>query len=88
VQYFLTIAGKPLEDERVYTVATIDYLTEGNDGFVGFSQALDRIIYEQTLRDAALQYVSRKFAKGECIDAPIEGRVSIKGPNTIIDKTP
>lgn len=73
----LLIAGKPLEDEKEYAVATIDYLAEGNDGFVGFSSARQRIIYDISLRDAALLYVREQKAKGLCLDAPIEGRVRI-----------
>lgn len=34
-----SIAGKPVEDDRDYTVATIDYLADGNDGMTAFLQA-------------------------------------------------
>ena len=27
-----TVAGRPIEDEQLYTIATIDYLADGNDG--------------------------------------------------------
>lgn len=87
-EYALSVGGKLLEDEKIYRVATIDYLAEGNDGFVGFALAQDKIIFDQTLRDAALEYVQGKYKNGECIDAFIEGRVTVSGPNTISDKNP
>lgn len=76
-QYQLWIGGKPLEDEKLYRVATIDYLAEGNDGFVGFAKATDKKIFDLTLRDAALQYLRMKTRQGVCVDAPIDGRVVI-----------
>lgn len=87
-EYALFVAGKPLDDEKIYLVATIDYLAEGNDGFVGFALAQDKIIFDQTLRDAALAYVREKYARGECIDAPLEGRVTVTAANTSSDTNP
>ena len=37
-----TLRGKPIDLERVYTVATNDFLADGGDGFEGFKEALAR----------------------------------------------
>jgi 5'-nucleotidase/UDP-sugar diphosphatase len=35
----ITLSGKPLEDDREYTVATNDFLAAGGDGYKGFGEA-------------------------------------------------
>lgn len=73
-----TIGGQPIEDGRTYTVATVDYLAEGNDGMVAFLQADKRVCPEgATLRSLFRKYVERQTAAGKEISAEIEGRVVI-----------
>lgn len=36
----ITIAGQPLDPDRQYTVATIDFLAAGGDGYQGFGEAV------------------------------------------------
>lgn len=86
LQYQFSVNGKALQDDRLYVVATIDYLAEGNDGFGGLKNAVRSKIFEITLRDAALQYVKEKQASGQCLDAPLDGRVSIVGGEMKSDK--
>lgn len=73
------IDGKPIEDERLYTVSTIDYLAEGNDGMTALTKAQSRICPEgATLRNLFMQYVEREQKAGRKLDAKIEGRIVIK----------
>lgn len=73
-----TIGGKPIEDERTYTVATVDYLAEGNDGMLAFLQAERRVCPEgATMRSLFERYVERQSAAGKEISAKIEGRIII-----------
>lgn len=74
-----SIGGKPIEDDRIYTVATIDYLADGNDGMTALMQA-DKREYPAgaTLRSLFLKYVEKQTAAGKKIAAQIEGRVTVK----------
>lgn len=43
--------GQPIDDNKLYTVATIDYLADGNGSMEAFLQADDRVCPEgATLR--------------------------------------
>lgn len=73
------IGGNPVADEQLYTVATIDYLADGNDGMIAFLQAEKRECPEgATLRDLFMKYVERQTAAGKKITSRMEGRVTIE----------
>lgn len=73
------VGGKPLEDDRTYTVATVDYLADGNDGLTAFMQADKRVCPQgATVRDIFTKYVERHAAAGKKITSRMEGRVIIK----------
>lgn len=74
-----SIGGKPVEDERMYTVATIDYLADGNDGMKSLALADKRICPDgATLRDLFVKYVEKQEAAGKKITSRMEGRIIIK----------
>lgn len=74
-----TVAGQPVEDERLYTVATIDYLADGNDGMAALPQAEKRECPAgATLRSLFMDYVERQTAAGKKITSRLEGRVTVK----------
>ncbi|MEG1563072.1 MAG: 5'-nucleotidase [Bacteroides sp.] len=73
-----TIGGKPVEDEKLYTVATIDYLADGNDGMSAFVPPVKRICPEgATLRDLFMDYVKQQTKEGKKVTSRMEGRVTI-----------
>ncbi len=72
------IGGQPISPDRLYTIATIDYLAEGNDGMTALKQARDRICPEgATLRGLFVKYVEQQTAAGKKITAKIEGRICL-----------
>lgn len=74
-----TVGGRPVEDERLYTIATIDYLADGNDGMLALPQAEKRECPEgATLRGLFMDYVERQTAAGKKITSRMEGRVIVK----------
>jgi len=73
-----TIAGKEINPKKTYTVATIDYLAEGNDGLEVLSESTEKIKSEAKLRDIALNYVKEMTKKGKKIDAKMEGRITFQ----------
>ena len=73
------IAGKPLKDDQLYTVATIDYLADGNGRMDAFLQAEKRVCPEDaTLRGLFLDYVRKQTAEGKVITSKLDGRITIK----------
>lgn len=74
-----SIAGRPVEDDRDYTVATIDYLADGNDGLTAFLQADKRECPDgATLRGLFMKYVEKQTAAGKKVTSRMEGRVVVK----------
>ena len=75
-----TVGGRPVDDERTYTVATLDYLAEGNDGMTALRQA-DSSVYppDATLRSLFIDYVERLAKSGREVKARMEGRIVLDG---------
>ena len=69
-----TIGGKEIDPHRIYTVATIDYLAEGNDKMYALKKAVKRHEIGILARDVMMEYV----VKHRVIDSKIEGRIKIK----------
>lgn len=73
----LLIGGKPLDDNREYGVATIDFLLDGGDGLSIAKNARELIVTEEKVIDAMLP-AARKFAEeGKPISYHKDGRVTI-----------
>ena len=74
-----SIDGKPVEDDKLYTVATIDYLADGNGDMDAFLQAKKRECPEDaTLRGLFLDYVRKQTAAGNVITSKLDGRITIQ----------
>ena len=74
-----TVAGRPIEDEQLYTIATIDYLADGNDGMTALLQAEKRECPDgATLRGLFMDYVEQQTAAGKKITSRMEGRITVK----------
>lgn len=73
------VGGQAIDEGRTYTVGTIDFLAEGNDGMAALTRASQRQCPEgATLRGLFVDYVERETAAGRKIEARIEGRVVMK----------
>lgn len=72
------INGETIDDQKEYTIATIDYLADGNDGMVALMQAKARICPEgATLRGLFLDYIKQQTAQNKKITARLENRITI-----------
>ena len=74
------VGGKPIAESREYTVATIDYLAEGNDKMSAFRKAKSKAFPPRTLllRTVFLDYVKECERTGRTVDAQTDGRVRIE----------
>lgn len=74
-----TVAGRPVDDEKLYTIATIDYLADGNDGMIALPQAEQRVCPDSALlRDLFMEYVEQQTAAGKVITSSLDGRITVK----------
>ena len=74
-----TVGGKQVQDDHLYTVATIDYLADGNGDMTAFLQAEKRECPEgATLRGLFMQYVEKQTAAGKKITSRMEGRITME----------
>ena len=72
-----TVGDKPLDDKKVYGLATIDFLLTGGDGISAARNALDLVETDILLRDAVLPYLEQLTEEGKPIAYHVDGRVQI-----------
>ena len=73
--------GEPIDPQRDYRVTTIDYLVQGNDGLTAFQRGHNLNSPQDSLNNSRfiiMNYFRDKQAKGEVVDAQVEGRIKIK----------
>ncbi len=70
----LKIEGEKIDPERIYRIATIDYLANGGDK-CSFFKKLKRHETGQFMRTAVIEYVEQLTQKGQKIKAIKEGRI-------------
>lgn len=74
------IGGEPIDDEKVYGLATISFLLTGGDGLSLADEAVSVTVFEdEDIIDAVLDYVYAETAAGRPIEYKTDGRVTIKG---------
>lgn len=73
------IGGEPLDDEKIYGLATITFLLEGGDGLALAENAVSVTSFDNVdIIDAVLEYVYRETEAGRPIEYKTDGRVVIK----------
>ena len=71
----LFVAGAPIDDDRIYKFATINFLMDGGDGVVLSDVAFNRKDTGVWIRDAIVEYLREQMARGEKIVLQPDGRV-------------
>jgi len=69
------VGGKPIDPQRVYNVASIDFLLDGGDQLRLGALAEDVVLSHVLLKEVMLDYVKDCEAKGIVIDSKADGRV-------------
>lgn len=73
------IDGEPLDDDKIYGVATISFLLDGGDGMSLDHNAVSVTVYDDVaIIDAVLEHVYAETAAGRPIEYKTDGRVVIK----------
>ena len=76
----IKINGEDIDLQRTYRVATIDYLSEGNDRMPAFAKHFDLNSPKDNSNDMRYiisDYFREHEAKGMVVDADVEGRVVV-----------
>jgi 2',3'-cyclic-nucleotide 2'-phosphodiesterase (5'-nucleotidase family) len=73
----LYVGAAELNEQRIYTVATIDYLADGNDGMTPLKRAIDRKNTGLLLREVMMDYIRNASKADKQIVAELDGRISI-----------
>lgn len=69
------VAGNPIDDNAVYTIANSDYIANGGDD-CDMLKVLPQINKGYLLRDALIEYIKQITKQGKPIDWKVEGRVT------------
>lgn len=73
--------GQEIDPQQPYRIATINYLMEGNDKMLAFRKGSNKVAPDaasNNTRYLIMNYFKEKAAKGEVVDAAVEGRIIVK----------
>lgn len=74
----VTIGGQKVDENKQYKVATVDYLSEGNDGLTAFTLSEDKMCPDgATIRQIFLDYVTALAKKGKAVTSKIDARITV-----------
>ena len=69
----VTINGKAIEMDKTYTVATSDYLSQGNDGMLPLKNHIKCWNSEEKIRDLYIEYIKQV----KVVESKVDGRMDI-----------
>lgn len=73
----ITINGQPLDKNKLYSIATNDYLAGGNDHMTQLSEYEKRVNTGLKIRDILLNYIKEQTRSGKEIHPVLDGRIKI-----------
>ena len=73
----VSVNGNAINPEKVYSIATSDYLAGGNDKMVQLAQYVKRQNTGIKLRDILLTYIKHETDRGNKIQATLDGRTKV-----------
>ena len=77
----VTLNGEPIDPNKTYRIATLDYLAEGNDQLVAFKSGTDVVApkeKENNVRYIIMDYFREMMKQGKSVESKIEGRCVIE----------
>ena len=77
----VTVNGAPVDPQKSYRIATLDYLAQGNDGMPAFKSGTDLNSPKDDKNNARYvitDYFREMMKAGKAVDAKVEGRIIIR----------
>ncbi len=74
----IEINGQPLDVNKLYSIATNDYLAGGNDKMIALALYEKRVNTGIKVRNMLLDYIKAETAKGNEIKVALDGRIVIR----------
>ncbi|NLO71376.1 MAG: 5'-nucleotidase [Porphyromonadaceae bacterium] len=69
------IQGKPIENDKLYSIATNDFLAGGNDRMIPLATPVKRVDTGLKIRNLIMEYVIRETQEGRKIQSKLDGRI-------------
>lgn len=76
----LLVGGEPIDPDKIYKFATIDFLMDGGDGVQLKDFAMNVQKSGRFLRDIIIDYIKDMTARGQVISLKPDGRVTVVKP--------
>ena len=73
------VGDKAIKPSKIYKIATLDYLAEGNDGMVSFKKSISKQIEDIKVSDVYMNYIQSITKQGKTLSAKEEGRILVDG---------
>jgi len=73
----ILIDGKQLDENKLYRIATNDYLAGGNDRMIPLASPEKKIETGLKIRNILMEYVIRENLNGRKIQSKLDGRITI-----------
>ncbi|MDD4778392.1 MAG: 5'-nucleotidase C-terminal domain-containing protein [Fermentimonas sp.] len=73
----VTVNGKPIDNDKIYHIVTLDYLAGGNDNMNAFLDAVSVTDTGVTLRDIMIDWVREQTRSGNEITSVLDGRIEV-----------
>lgn len=74
----ILIGGQPVDPEKIYSIATNDFLAGGNDRMVPLATPVKRVDTGLKIRNILMEYVIRENRNGRRIGSKLDGRITIR----------
>lgn len=72
------VGGEPLDVDKLYSIATNDFLAGGNDRMVPLATPEKRVDTGLKIRNILMEYVIRENRNGNKINAKLDGRITVR----------
>ena len=77
-----SIGGKAIKADSIYTIATLDYLADGNDKLYALKRSLERTTTKDAVNETLMQHLRLLDQQGLKATAKIEGRITVTPQQT------
>lgn len=74
------IQGNPIENDKLYSIATNDFLAGGNDRMIPLATPAKRVDTGLKIRNILMEYVIRETREGRKIQSALDGRIKAVTP--------